>query len=340
MKRILTLSLLLIVIYAVGQTPIEVTETTIKVGAFGEEVFYYGFAEGDQMLFNFQEVNGKELKEVEVIELPTSSKYMDYKTKLVKNKTINVTRTCIYKFRFSNSAMGGRVCKIKIQRIPANDVTKNFNPSVYWKTVQDTSYTPVEKEFLLKSDTLIQEFYSSNPQVSSTNAFNGNKPYQLIDFDLPINTVAWSFYIGTGREGKEAYDKAREAFTKNAAASVTTIPGYGPMAALALTGVSYFNKMQGEDNVKYAFLSGVNNAQAYINGQPYQYFKGGDVISEATQMKSPLRGKVYLGIANDNFADPIVVTIKATAVIVNQQWEKRMIQEMKVVNKQEAYLKN
>src|SRR5258705_3857823 len=99
---------------------VDVAENTLKVSGFGEEVFYYGFAEGDQLIFNFQEMNDKELKELEITELPSSSKFLEYKTKKIENKTINISRTAIYKFRFSNSAIGIRACKFKIQRIPAS----------------------------------------------------------------------------------------------------------------------------------------------------------------------------------------------------------------------------
>ena len=111
-------SLLTFAVY--GQTPIDVADNTLKIGAFDEEVFYYGFAEGDQLIFSFHEVNGKELKEVEIIEFPSSSKFMHYKTKKIENKTINITSTGIYKFRLSNSAMSGRICHIKIQLIIIN----------------------------------------------------------------------------------------------------------------------------------------------------------------------------------------------------------------------------
>ena len=121
--------------------PIDVAENTLKIGRFGEETFFYGFAEGDKMIFSFEEANGKELKEIEIIELPSSSKFMDYKTSRIQNKTITINRAGIYKFRFANSAVAGRVCRFKIQRIPASDVTKNFNTSVSWKTFYDTTYT-------------------------------------------------------------------------------------------------------------------------------------------------------------------------------------------------------
>jgi len=338
---ILTLAFILFSTRLLGQTPIDVAENTFKVGILGgEQEFYYGFSEGDQLVFNFQEVNGKELKEVEIIELPSSSKFMDYKTKKVENKIINIQRTGIYKFRFSNSAISGRICKIKIQRIPASDATKNFNSSVYWKTIQDTTYTPKLEKFLVRSDTIAQEIYSSNPQISSKNALNGNRNSQIVDFTLPENTISWSFYIGTGREGKAEYDKVRSSFTSSAASIVSKIPNYGPLAALALTGVSYFNKVQGEDNVKYWFLTDVNSVALFNAGQPFYQYKNGDVINEASQMKSPLKGKIYLALLNDNTIDPIVLTIKVVTIQVTQQWDTRIIQVMRVTNRQEPYLRN
>lgn len=323
-----------------GQTPIEVSENTLKVGGFSEEKFYYGFAEGDQLLFQFEEVNGKELKEIEIIELPSSSKFMDYKTKKIENKTINIVKTGIYMFRFANSAVGGRVCKFKIQRIPASDATKNFNCSVYWRTVQDTTYTPTEEKYLVKSDTTAQDLYSSSPKISSTSALNGNKNSQIVDFILPDNTISWSFYIGTGSEGKAEYDNAIETYTLNAAASVSKIPGYGPLAALALTGVSYFNKVQGEDNVKYWFLSDANSVALFNAGQEFYQYKMGDVVNEASRMNYPLKGKIYLALLNDNAVQPIILTIKVAVILVNQQWATRIIQVMKVNNREEPYLKN
>lgn len=324
-----------------GQTVIDICETTHKIGGLGgEEIFYFGFAAGDQIIFAFEEVNGKELNEIEIIELPSSSKFMDYKSKKIENKILNVARTGIYKFRLYNAAMGGRICKVKIQRIPASDDTKNFNSSVYWRTIQDTTYTPKEERYISKSDTIAQEIYSSTPQISSTNALNGNSNKQVVDFVLPENTISWSFYIGTGSEGKAEFDKVRTQFANHAAATVSTIPGYGPMAALALTGVSYFNKVQGEDNVKYWFLSGANDVVLFNAGQTFYQYKKGDVVNEASQMKSPLNGKVHIALSNDNTFDPILVTIKVTAIQVTNHRSTRIIQIMKVVNREEPYLMN
>ncbi len=49
---------------------IMVAETSIKVNAMGKEELYYGFAAGDEVIFNFELIKGKDLKEVEIIEYP------------------------------------------------------------------------------------------------------------------------------------------------------------------------------------------------------------------------------------------------------------------------------
>jgi hypothetical protein len=338
-KIILTCLFHLSGIIVSAQAPIDISENTFKVGAFSEEIFYYGFCEGDQLVFNFEERKNKELKELEIIEMPETSKFMDYKTKVISNKIINVPKTGIYKFRFANSSMGGRVCKVKIQRIPGKDETKSFDASVYWREIQDTSYIPVQENFLVSSDTAIEEIYSAMPQVSSRNAFNGNKPYQIVDFILPPNTISWSFYLASGDNGKQEYEKAKMEFAENAASAVSSISGYGVLGALALTGFSYFSSVQGEDNVKYWFLSDGNSAALFQAGQQYSHYKSGDVISEASQMKYPLKGKVYLALYNDNSFEPIKLTIKVAAVTLNQVWDSRVVQKIDIKIRKEAYLK-
>ncbi len=325
---------------AVGQNPIDIAENTFKIAGLAEEIFYYGFAEGDQLVFNFEEVNGKELKEVEITELPSSSKYMDYKTIKINNKVLNIAKTGIYEFRFSNSALSGRVCKFKIQRIPASDATKNFNTSVYSRTVYDTIYTPIQEEYLIKSDTTAVTIVDQLAKVSSETAMNGNPNTTLVDFTLPTGTIAWSYYIGVGTEGQEAYKEATDEFLSTAADLVSGIPGYGIMAALALTGINYFTKVQGSDNVKYYFITDWDNVLLFESDQTFYHYKQGDVVNDASRMTQPLSGKVYLGLFNDNIRDAIEVIVKVTAISVSQQWGTRTIQKMEISPREEHYLKN
>lgn len=88
MRCFLAVFFLSFTVLAKAQTPIDVVESTFKVPAFEENVLYYGFAEGDQVMINFEEVSGKELKEFEVMEMPGSSKFMEYKVSKIANKNV------------------------------------------------------------------------------------------------------------------------------------------------------------------------------------------------------------------------------------------------------------
>ncbi len=323
---------------SLAQTPIDVAESTLKISGLGEEIFYYGFKEGDQMIFNFSEVNGKELKELEITELPSSSKFMDYKTIKIENKKINITQTGIYKFRFSNSAITGRVCKFKIQRIPESDASKNFNTDVYSKMVYDTTYTTEQQKYLIRADTIINNITNQVAKVHSIGNVEGNKT--SFNFSLPTNTISWSYYIGVDQGGQQAFEKATALLAKNAGPIVTKIPGYGPLAALALGGSSYIAQLQSGEDIDFC-ITDVNNAALWQANQAYSYYKKGKVLNDFSRMSSPLRGNnLFVCLSNDNAVTGVQVTVKITAVSVNEQWGTRPIQKMHIASHKELYLKN
>lgn len=322
--KLIPLALLLFSSFlACSQEAVELIESTLKLGISEEKEYYFGFAEGDQIVLDVKVIKGKVIEEVEIVEYPTSTKFSDYKTKKITDKKITVNKEGIYKFSFTNNGKRDKIYKIRIQRIPINDQTKNFNSEVTWKTVNDTTYETIPEKYLERTDTTYSEFYSATPQISSQNALNGNNPRQLLTFDLPKNTVAWSFYIGVGSKGKEAYNQARRDFIKAGIKIANLVPADGPMIALALTGVNYIADVQGEDNVKYYFLNSPEDARLFNAGEPFKRYKVGDVITEASQMKTPLSGTVYIGLVNDNAIEPIQVTVKACAVIVTKVYGMR-----------------
>lgn len=323
-----------------GQTTVDLVEKTIIIEGHEEEIFYYGFALGDKMIFSFEEINGQPIEEVEIIELPTSSKFKELNSNKVENKTIEITSTSIYKFRLSNSTRRSRVCKIKIQRIPISEGTKEFNSTVYWRTVQDTIYLPKEEIYLSQSDTIVQEIYSSSLSISSQTALNGNKNSQVIDFTLPENTISWSFYLATGVKGKLEYEAATKRFNQSQYKLALKNQTYTALAVLALTGVSFFDPIQNVDNVKYWFLSNENSVYNFISGQEFYQYRNGDVMSQAVQMKYPLKGKIYLALLNDNIIDLIQVIVKVVSISVEQKWDTRVIQLISVNQKEEPYLKD
>lgn len=317
-----------------AQDIVDITETTLKIdGLNEEEVLYFGFAEGDQLIFNFEEVKGKELKEVEIIELPSTSRFMDYKTRLIQNKIITIPQTSIYKFRFQNSSIGSRVCKIRIQRIPSSEVTRNFNSSVYWKTVYDTSYRIQQERYLISADTSIVEVTDQVAKVNSTTHINGNKT--TLSFTLPPNTVSWSYYIGVDSAGQKAFESAATELSNNPVAN--EIANSNPMAALALNFIPYFSKLHSGEDIDYYFVQG-ENVNLFRENLPFRYFKNGKVINDYSRMTFPLGGMISLCLVNDNLAMGVSVTIKVTAVTVKENWSTRPIEKIHISSKEIPYL--
>ena len=323
---ILLLSLFSISVFS--QNLVDVAENTVKVSAFGEEVFYYGFAKGDQLVFNFEEIDGKELKEIEITELPSSSKFMEYKARKIENKTLTIAETAIYKFRLTNGGIIGRVCKIHIQRIPA-DSTKKFNSSVYWKTVHDTSYTTEQEEYLIRTDTLLSNITDMYIKVHSRWNLNSNRKNYFY-FTLPNHTLAWSYYIGVNRKGQEVYEAATERLNSEV--------GYSPLAALIYGRESYLVHLPSGEDIDFSISDG-NFASTFLS-VPACYVNKRKVITDFSKMTNPTRGKFRFGLHNNNLVIPVNVVVKITALSLFHEWGTRPVQKMHITKRQEAYLKN
>ena len=338
-KRIILYFIILsTTLYAKPKTSV-IAETTVKIESQGDQALYYGFNAGDRIEFSADVQNDESIHRFEITELPSNQRFNEYSFTKIRNKVLIANRKGIYKFKLYNNSPVFKLCKLIIKRTPAADSTANFNSSVYWHSIQDTTYLPIEEKYVIKSDTLVQEVYSGNPQIPGRYAITSSKNYQIIDFQLPENTILWSFFIGTGSEAKEVFKKARSRFTLSAASVASNIPEYGPMAALALTGVSYFSSIQGNDNVKYWFLPDGKSVTEFQKHKSFQFYKKGDVTTEASQMRWPLKGIIHLAVMNDNSFETIDLTLKVTTIHVNQSWGKRNKQEMKVVSIEEPYLK-
>lgn len=320
-----------------GQALIDIAENTLKVLPQGEEIFYYGFAEGDQLIFNFEEVNGKELKEFEIMFMPSKSIFMDYKTNKIEKKILTIAETGIYKFRFKNSnLLAGRICKFKIQRIPVDEISKKFNTTVYERFVYDTTYYDEQERFFLKADTTTSEILSQNVKVHSSTNLNGNKT--ITNFSLPTNTIAWSYYIGVDQSGEQAYENAVKDIVSKSSPLITRIVGSSPLVALALNLPSFLSKMQKGEEIDFWLVQG-QEANLFQNGQQFRSFKNSKVINDFSKLE-PIPGNLSFCFSNDNAVNGVVVTVKVVAVQVNTIYGTREVRKMNINSHQEMYLKN
>ncbi len=315
-----------------AQTALDVTEQTFKLQAKSGREFYFYFAEGDKILINFQEADNKELKSFEVTELPGTSRLAEYKTAALSNRTLSVSRNSIYRFSFFNSSLAGRICKFSIKRIPAGPATAFHNTSVDSRVEKDSLLFFVSQKYLQSSDTAAISVVDMVAKVAPRASFDKNSHHTIVDFALPAGTVSWAYYIGVGTEGMKAEADARYKFINSSASVLSKFPGYGSMAALALYGINAFDKAQGDDNVRYWFVPDWDNVQKFRAGSRFVHYKQGDVVNDAVQMKSPLSGKVFLALENDNMVQSIDVLVKITAVQLKQKWASRTVQFLSIPN--------
>ncbi len=329
-KTIAFLFMLFLIRFSNGQLqPVDVIDETLKLsGLNGEQVLYYGFEAGEKIVFNFSEVDKKELKQIEIAEYPSNIKFADYKTKEIQNKIINVISKGVYVFRFQNTALGGRICKVKIQRIPASEATKNFNTDVVWKNYNDTTYKEETERYLIKSDTVIDNSICS-PDIVVHSSSNANGNHESFNFTLPRNTVKWGYYVGVDQEGKQAFEKASRQTANDAA----RLPGYGPLAAFVLYGAACFSTLQSKESVNYALVEGEQNRNQFYHDQAYNAYKSGNVACDPEKMTFIPQGNLYFCFRNTNLITAITVTLRIMAVTVNQEWGTRQVKKMNIVTK-------
>lgn len=320
-----------------SQNAIDVTEQTIKVPGLDEQRLLFGFATGDKIVFSFQEVDNKEVKEVEIIEYPSNSKYSDYKSKKI-DKTLSVAKQGVYIFRFKNTALGGRICKIKIQRIPASETTAQFNTDVKWVKQYDTTWniynkdvvigydtlrTRITRKTLVKVDTIFTPLFEKTLRVHSQT--NDNPSTTYADVNLPQNTadnllnpyytkevVGWSYWLGVGQQSIQEYERANKKLTTGIRL-IGTLTGYGVLANLLATGASVLNTPTMGDNVRYKFFG-------YQNNQPI-VIDYGNVIAASARNENIKQGSFRLELYNDNFSRGIDVNVKMLVMQVARTWK-------------------
>ena len=350
------MGLLLLSVNAFGQELIDVTDQTIRIGGMKDEEIYLGFAEGDKIIFNFHEADNKELKEIEIFEYPNNSKFSDYKTKKVDNKTINVTKQGVYVFRFKNSAISGRVCKIKIQRIPLNEATKNFNTTVYWETKQETTFNTYTKDVIVGYDsTYIQkikkvlvkseqkeELIFDKPQrVHSTTNSNGNKT--TLFFTLPQNqitpykttkVVSWAYWVGVGEEANQAWKKNAQTISNAAKSAATYFTS--PLGALAIGAVTELMIPTVGEDVYYA-IADQTNKDLFLSGYQYKIYDHGKGVAGYRKFteKNMCQGTYFVLLSNDNVMQGIDATIKVISIIETNIFEDQQYTEINVTPRYE-----
>lgn len=325
----------------IAQDEIEIADLTVKVGK-NEEIFYYGFAEGDEITFDFKVVEGKKLKEFEFFRYPEKSIYLDYETSS-KTKTIKIRKEAVYGFRFYNSnALKKKICKLRISRKPASEETVSFNTEIRWEEKYDTTFKVKTKNITTgynsvikqKSKKVLSSIDTSVVLITERVERVEAKKNEVITFTLPKNeklpnfinpyetkeVVSWAYSIATGENGKAwQKDANKKAVVKKATSSALKLAGVGgpqvALALLAIEGFSVFSNPPNGEDIKYSIFTGDQNGQTFPISQ-------GNSVAVSSRMTDYKQGNFALQLFNDNVFQGVNVNVNILAIVVTKKYEK------------------
>lgn len=330
-------ALLLLAASIYAQTPTEICESTVKIEKQATYEYLCGLADGDQLLFSFNSEKGGKIDRVEILEHPASIRFSDYKTASIKDKRISVTHSGIYTFRFYNDDSKAKIIKYHISRIPAGENTQHFNSTVYWKEVNDTTDIHTENQTIITTDTLISNLIDRVVNIHAWLSTQNNTT--SIKYSLPPRTIAYSYYIGVNQAGNKIFSDASASLLRSCSPLVAAIPGYGPLAALALNGTSFLTALPGGESVEY-WITDTVNAQLFLNGKPFSYIRQANVVNDFSRLTSPVNGNYSICLKNNNKLQSIDVTIKLTAISLHSKKTIRPVKKYTITTRRIPYLKN
>lgn len=317
----------------ISEKTIIIAENVFKIPALEEKEFYYAFAKGDKVIFNFEETNGKDLKEIEIIEYPSSSKFMDHKKSIVYNKQLTVSTNGIYKFRFSNSALAGRTCKMSIKRIPASEDKIHFDTNVYWKNVNDTTYRTVKNKYLIHEEYKPVSVRSETKLLSKQKDGNSRGAIQII---LPKNTYEWVYSVSTYPDESDNKKTNMPYGLFGALSRLIDISGSLDVAINTLappTGT----------NICDVYLLDYENRNLFMSNNPlFKHYSVGSLEnsnSGTVRIKGNLNlDGIYLGLNNRSTTVNTFVSVEVVAIVLEQEWEYRDEIEMNVSTYKVPYM--
>lgn len=351
-KIVCTLSTLLLVLIAEASEPIEVADQTFKVGALEEVNYFFGFAAGDEVIFRFEELKGKDLKEVEILEANGNSRYLEFKVSEINEKRLKIQENGVFEFRFYNGSVSGRICKVHIERIPESDATIAFNTNWEWKTFYDTTYVPYTMDSIVGYDTirtpiLVKKLQSDNLELVKvldnhgievhSKEYNWSLSYdhygkyneEIVQVTLPevsksdyevVENVVWYYSIGVNQQMKMHADQQRA----DLLALGSTVASF-LVSPLAEVGFDLIGSVTGDgsDHSMYcAVIPNREQALAFKDDQAYTIYREDNIVnSTAIRMESPLKGTVYIGLENPE------ETQGATVYVSVYAWRRTRIYE-------------
>jgi hypothetical protein len=184
---------------------------------------------------------------------------------------------------------------------------------------------------------VINNFQERNVKVNPLTAPGSSKV--TFNFTLPENTVAWSYYIYADRAGQQVYMDAVKELNANATSVLEKFPKYNPLAAVALEANSYLIRLDTGQRINYWIVEN-ENAELFQSGQQFRFLKkGGKIINDFSKM-DPGDRAFHFCLHNDYKDVQVTVTVKITAILINEKLSSRSVKKMYITPRHGLHLRN
>lgn len=318
-----------------GQNKVVLTEQTLKINAKSDYELLYALNSGDQIVINISEQEQKELKEFSIVEYPNNVVFSTQNAVSVTNKIISIKNKSVYVFKFNNTSFQARKVNFKLERIPQNAISAQFNTQIKWESRPinevyskenpivgyDTLWITKTKKSLVNQSYAEELIIDKSERVHSHNHLS-EKNKNIITVPIPNNennanstkkVKAWSYWIGVGEESEKAW-KENILLIKNIANGANYILGGGPLGELAIGGISKLIVPTMGDDVKYYFITDHTNALSFLEDKKFLTFEKGQGIASYRKITDRLQGTYYLGLENNNLVQGINVSVKISVL--------------------------
>ncbi|HNG90673.1 MAG TPA: hypothetical protein PK858_10730, partial [Saprospiraceae bacterium] len=310
-----------------GQTaPLLVADQTFALD--GETAFTYAFAAGDEMQLYVQELTGKKIKSVELVQWPDNFLFRTYDLDSVLRRSLRVPQTGVYQLRFREAGLNKKICRFTLHRVPSSAESARMDTRVNWDLAQYPQYRVGKRTVEAGKKT---EMVSLGGQVTvAASKFYTKKPVNAYQFTLPPNTQRWAYRISVGQAATEARRQDTEKFKSVLQTGGVKLLGIEPKTALAAFALGMALDMTvstaGED-VAYA-LTDYDNWIKFSKNEDYQAFMQQSAISvDAQRRYSPLAGTYFFALRSNNWVDDINVSIEIEAVTEQTLYETEIYLE-------------
>lgn len=319
-----------------AQKPIVITEQDVDIDPKTVEVLAYHLAEGDKILLDVYEEDGKPLDEMAFVASPRTVRWRELDVAVVERQTFTVSQTGYHMFRFVNGRGGHRHLHIHIARMPRSAATAGHETAVNVDIEADSVFALVEQEVVVG--------YDSVP-VESTERINTRTEYReevllvrserltagesrMVSFNLSHDletrardekVAAWAYWIGVGEESSLAWEQNKDLIRKTVkVASSLALTPLGALAAGLATDLLLPPKGMGEDVL---FKIAQNDPRA---PKGFNAVDQGAGVAGYRKISDPalLQGEIGVFIENDNRLTAIDVELRVSAYVEIKYWRE------------------